>query len=361
MANQKKKGLTYRDAGVDIDEGDRFVSDIAGAVRSTHGPRVLSLGGGFAGLFSLNHDLGLFRKNYKDPVLVGCTDGVGTKLKVAFDMGVHRSVGIDLVAMSANDLVVIGAEPLFFLDYLATSRMERRVLSSIVQGIAEGCKQAGMALLGGETAELPGFYKKGEYDLAGFAVGVAERAKILTGDTVEAGDVVLGVGSNGLHSNGYSLARKALMDVGGLQLNEWVEDLDDYLGEVVLRPTLIYAKLVASLLRGYKVKKVVKAFANITGGGIPGNLVRVLPVGTRAILDPAAWAPHPIFGLIQKLGEVETTEMFKVFNMGIGFCAVVSPHFADSIQSKIEREGHIAYRLGEIVKGEKGVELSGIS
>ncbi|MHC4601006.1 MAG: phosphoribosylformylglycinamidine cyclo-ligase [Planctomycetota bacterium] len=356
---RKKKSWTYKDAGVDIDEGDRFISDITSLIKSTQGPRVLPLGGGFGGLVSLNSH-GLFKKQYKDPILVGCTDGVGTKLKIAFEMGVHNTVGIDLVAMSINDLIVCGAEPLFFLDYLATGSIDRKVMKSIIAGIAEGCLQSDAALLGGETAELPDFYKKGEYDLAGFALGVVERKKILTGDTTEPGDVVLGVGSNGLHSNGYSLVRKVLLQVGKLRLNEWVEPLGEYLGEVLLRPTLIYARLVASLLRGYKIKKVIKAFANVTGGGIPGNLVRILPEGMRAIVDPAVWTPHPVFGLLQKLGHVETAEMYRVFNMGIGFCAVVSPHFADSILHKIEREGFKAYRLGKIVEGERGVELKGI-
>ncbi|MHC5039271.1 MAG: phosphoribosylformylglycinamidine cyclo-ligase [Planctomycetota bacterium] len=361
MANRPKKRWTYRDAGVDIDEGDRFIADIAHAVRSTHDPRVLSVGGGFAGLFSLNHDPGLFRRHYRDPVLVGCTDGVGTKLKIAFEMGVHNTVGIDLVAMSANDLIVCGADPLFFLDYLATGKIERRVMPSIVKGVAEGCRQAGLTLLGGETAELPGFYKKGEYDLAGFAVGVVERKKILTGDTIEPGDVVLGIGSNGLHSNGYSLARKVLLDAGGIQLNEWVELLDEYLGEVLLRPTLLYPRLIGTLLRGYKVKKVIKAFANITGGGIAGNLVRVLPEGMAAVIDPATWKPHPIFGLIQSKGDIGTGEMYRVFNMGIGFCAVVSPHFADSILKKVQKEGFGAFRIGSIQEGKRTVTLQGVT
>ncbi len=359
MGAKKKAKLTYKDAGVDIEAGDAFVSDIAKAVRSTHGPRVLEPGSGFAGLFSLNHAPGLFRRGYKDPVLVGCTDGVGTKLKIAFEMGVHGTVGVDLVAMSANDLVVCGAEPLFFLDYLASGRLEKRSLVRVVEGIAEGCRRAGLALLGGETAELPGFYKPGEYDLAGFAVGVVDRNRIITGETVEPGDVVIGVASNGLHSNGYSLARKALLQVRGLRLDGWVEDLDDYLGEILLRPTLIYAPLVGTLLRGYKVKKVIKAFAHVTGGGLPGNLVRVLPEGLRARLDPGTWSRPAVFDLIREAGEIEEAEMYRVFNMGVGFCAVVSPHFADSIVKKIRREGFGAWRIGGISEGKRGVEIEG--
>jgi phosphoribosylformylglycinamidine cyclo-ligase len=360
VAKTSGKALTYKDAGVDIDEGDAFVGAIARAVRSTQGPRVLDTGGGFAGLFSLNHAPGLFRRNYRDPVLVGCTDGVGTKLKIAFEMGVHSTVGIDLVAMSANDLVVCGAEPLFFLDYLATSRLERAILTRVVEGIAEGCRQSDMALLGGETAELPGFYQKGEYDLAGFAVGAVDADRILTGETVEAGDVVLGIGSSGLHSNGYSLARKALLDAAGLRLDERVEALDDYLGEVLLRPTLIYARLVGTLLRGYKVKKVIKAFAHITGGGIPGNLVRVLPEGAQAAIDASSWPKPAIFGLIRDAGNVAPAEMFRVFNMGVGFIAIVSPHFADSILRKIVREGFDAWRIGSIQPGSRSVRLDGV-
>jgi phosphoribosylformylglycinamidine cyclo-ligase len=352
MTHDPKRNWTYKDAGVDIDEGGRFIRDIAGIVRSTHGPRVVHEGARFAGLFALNNQPGLFRHNYRDPVLVACADGVGTKLKIAFEMGVHRTVGIDLVAMNVDDLVVCGAEPLFFVDYIATARKDRQVLTWVMEGIAEGCRQSGMAILGGETAELPGFYRKGEYDLAGFAVGVVERRKILTGDTVEPGDVVLGIASNGLHSNGYSLARAVLED--------FIPELDDVLGEVLLCPTLIYAPLIAVLLRGYKVKKVIKAFAHVTGSGLPGNLARVLPDGLRAEIDPSTWPKPPIFDLIRKTGGVPDGEMYRVFNMGIGFCAVVSPFFADSILRKIERSGYRAFRIGGIVKGERGLDIKGV-
>ena len=360
MTEKQKKPWTYKDAGVDVERGGQFIRDIASLVRSTHGPRVMHAGSGFAGLFALNHQPGLFRHDYHDPVLVSCTDGVGTKLKIAFEMGVHRTVGIDLVAMSVDDLVVCGAEPLFFIDYIATSRKDPRVLAWVMEGIAEGCRQSRMAILGGETAELPGFYRKGEYDLAGFAVGVVERKKILSGDTIEPGDAVIGIESSGLHSNGYSLARAVLLEEGGRRLEDWVPELDDILGEVLLRPTLIYAPLVAALLRGYKVKKVIKAFAHITGSGIPGNLARVLPEGVRARVDPAKWPKQPVFELIRAIGDVSPPEMYRVFNMGIGFCAVVSRFFADAILGKIRRTGFQGHLIGEIVKGERGVEIAGV-
>ncbi|HEX7488624.1 MAG TPA: phosphoribosylformylglycinamidine cyclo-ligase, partial [Anaeromyxobacteraceae bacterium] len=285
--------LTYRDAGVDIDEGDRLVELIKPLARPTLRKEVLAGIGGFGGLFALD------MARWKEPVLVSGTDGVGTKLKVAFAAGRHATIGIDLVAMCVNDVAVVGAEPLFFLDYFATGKLSAEQGAEVVKGIAEGCRQAGCALIGGETAELPGFYERGEYDLAGFAVGCVERSRILDGRTVAPGDAVLGLAASGLHSNGYSLARKALLEKHPL---DWSppELAGKTLADALLEPTRIYAKDVLALLAAVPVK----ALAHITGGGLPGNVPRNLPVGTRAVLDARRWPRSPLFDLVQREGEV---------------------------------------------------------
>jgi phosphoribosylformylglycinamidine cyclo-ligase len=327
---------TYRGAGVDIDEGDRLVELIKPLAARTLRPEVLAGLGGFGGLFSVPAGLA-------DPVLVAGTDGVGTKLKVAFEAGRHDTVGIDLVAMSVNDVCVTGAEPLFFLDYFATSGLRAEQAAEVIKGIAEGCRQAGCALLGGETAELPGFYRAGEYDLAGFAVGIVERAKIIDGHRAKPGDVVLGVASSGLHSNGFALARQVLLERGGLRLDERPAALGgSRLVDVLLAPTHIYAKAIAELCAGCDVR----ALAHITGGGLPENLPRVLPRGIGARLDPRSWPRPPIFELIQAKGGVAAREMFRTFNMGIGLCAILPSSEVAQATSVLARLSLGAYPIG---------------
>ena len=327
-----KKSLTYKDAGVDIHAGDAIAENIGKLARSTYGPEVLGGVGGFAGLFSMGGEVNLLRGSYRDPVLVACTDGVGTKLKIAFMSGRHDTVGIDLVAMSVNDLIVQGAEPLFFLDYIGIEHKDPKVCHDLMVGIVEGCKRAGCSLLGGETASLPSMYAKGEYDLAGFCVGVAERAKIVDGKKVSAGDVVIGVHSSGLHSNGYSLVRKALLEVAGLKLDAHVPELGCTLVEELLKPTHIYAEPVRAVLSHYKVKDCVHAMANITGSGLPGNIPRTIPNGMVVRVKKGSWKIPPIFDLVQKAGNVAEAEMYDTFNMGIGMTLICPDFNANMIQ-----------------------------
>ncbi len=321
-----EKNLTYRDAGVDIDEGDALVERIKPHARRTARPEVLAGIGGFGGLFQVP-------KGYEEPVMVVGTDGVGTKLKLAFLAGKHDTVGIDLVAMSVNDVVVCGAEPLVFLDYFATSRLRAAEAEQVIAGIAEGCVRAGCALIGGETAELPGFYSAGEYDLAGFCVGVVEKSRILDGSRVRAGDVVIGLASSGLHSNGFSLARKV-----------FEEKLSPQLAEELLVPTRIYVKDCLAL----RDRIDVHAFAHITGGGLPGNLPRVLPAETRAVLRRGSWPVPAVFERIQKAGNVAPDEMLRTFNMGVGMCVVVRKSDAQDAIALLEKRGQPAFAIGAI-------------
>ena len=337
---------TYRQAGVDIDAGNEFVRRIKPFVRSTFRPEVLTDLGGFGGLFKLQAD------RYKEPVLVSGTDGVGTKLKIAFLMDKHDTVGIDLVAMCVNDIIVSGAEPLFFLDYFATGKLAVSKGEAVVRGIAEGCKQAGCALIGGETAEMPSFYPEGEYDLAGFAVGVVDKPKIIDGATIKPGDVLVGLASTGLHSNGFSLARRALFEDGGLDVRSKLTDLDRPLGEVLLTPTRIYAKQVLALAAEFHVKGI----AHITGGGLTENLPRVFPKNCKARLRRGSWPVPQIFPLIKKIGRVDEAEMYRVFNMGIGLVLIVSAGDADAVIAKAAALGDAGYKIGEMVSGEPGVE-----
>jgi phosphoribosylformylglycinamidine cyclo-ligase len=332
--------LTYRDAGVDIDEGDRLVELIKPHARPTLRPEVLAGIGGFGGLFALDV------KKYREPVLVSGTDGVGTKLKVAFAANRHDTIGIDLVAMCVNDVAVVGAEPLFFLDYFGTGKLSAEQGAEVVKGIAEGCRQAGCALIGGETAELPGFYAPGEYDLAGFAVGCVERSRIIDGKAVAAGDLVIGIASSGLHSNGYSLARKALMDRH--PLDRRFDALGDRtLGDALLEPTRIYAKDVLALLETVPVK----AFSHITGGGLPGNVPRTLPDGTRAVLEEQRWPRPAIFDLVEREGGVPRDEMYRTFNMGLGLVAVVAPGDEAAAHAALRTRGLDAWTVGQIEAG----------
>ncbi len=338
-SDKPKKGLTYRDAGVDIDAGDALVERIKGHVKRTMRPEVLTNLGGFAGLCGLP-------KGYKNPLLVACTDGVGTKLKLAFMLNKHDTVGIDLVAMNANDLVVCGAEPLLFLDYFAAGRLEVGVAEQVISGIADGCKQAGCALIGGETAELPGFYTEGEYDLAGFCVGVVDKDKVINGSSLEPGDVLLGLGSTGFHSNGYSLVRKVFLDEAGLDLASKPTDLNSTLGEALLCPTRIYVRA----LRRLAASGLMKGAAHITGGGLVDNPTRMFAAGAKLKLqiDMRTWQPPPVFAMLARLGRVAPEEMRRTFNMGIGMIVAVPAGAADAAQSILELEGEKVFTIGSV-------------
>ncbi|MDR1744594.1 MAG: phosphoribosylformylglycinamidine cyclo-ligase [Planctomycetota bacterium] len=352
-----KKRLSYKDAGVDIDVTNKLVGDYLRIVKSTYNPGVIRNDNGFGGLFRLQGAPGLFSRRWRDPVLVSGTDGVGTKLKIAFMMDKHDTVGIDLVAMSANDILVQGAEPMFFLDYIGIAKSDRRVLVDLVKGIADGCKQANCALLGGETAELPGLYAKGEYDLAGFAVGVVERKRLIDGSQVQAGDIIIGLPSSGLHSNGYSLARKALLEKGGLKPGSKIAELGCTLGEELLRPTRIYVKPVLAALGAYTTKRPIRALAHITGGGLLENVPRVLPPDCDAVFNLDAWEIPPVFRLIQKTGNVDEREMFRVFNMGLGMILVTTPPSVETVLGRLKKAGCKAKVVGRITEGGKEVRL----
>ncbi len=348
------KGLTYKAAGVDMEAGDQLVDEIRSAVERTQGPRVMDLYGHFAGVFSLDYDERLLRHNYRHPLLVSGTDGVGTKLRIAIDSGRVRTVGQDLVAMCVNDVIVLGAEPLFFLDYLATGRVEPRIHAEVVIGIAEACAMCDCALLGGETAEMPGFYAAGDFDLAGFAVGVVEKSRLIDGRRVEEGDTILGLASTGVHSNGYSLVRK-IIETAGLKVGDAIPELGGSVADVFLTPTRIYARSILRVLRHYVTKKVVHAMAHITGGGLSGNVPRVIPKGLEARIDRKAWTVPPVFEWLRKTGDVPAKEMWRVFNMGIGYVLIVSPFYAGHITEILERGGETVYRLGRIARGDNEV------
>ena len=362
-AKQKaSKGLTYADAGVNFATHEKLVGQIFKRIRSTYSPRVMEVENGFGGLFSLDHDTALFKRNYRRPVLVACTDGVGTKLKLAFEMGKHDTVGIDCVAMSINDMLCMGAEPLFFLDYIATGKKDLDVIMPLVGGVAEGCKQSACTLLGGETAEMPDFYPAGEYDIAGFAVGVVENNKIIKGDDIKPGDVVLGIESSGLHSNGFSLVRK-IIKKKRWKLSQKFDDLNQPLGLELLTPTQIYAQPVGAVLNAYKRKRIVEGLANITGGGFFENIPRVLPDTCEAVIDTSSWEVPPVFKLLQHGGNVDRDEMYRVFNMGIGMVAICSPYHVDAVADKLEKhkvKGMPALKthvIGHIRTGKRRVVL----
>ncbi len=352
------KPMTYASSGVDIDAGDRMVSMIAGHMRRTFSPRVLGRHGGFAGCFRLDFNEKLFKRNYRDPVLVACTDGVGTKVLLACRMNKHDTVGQDCVAMNVNDMIVQGAEPLFFLDYIGTSKLDPQWMTDIVKGVADGCQLADCSLIGGETAEMPDVYGDGEYDLAGFAVGVCELHRLIDGSRVSAGDAILGFGSSGFHSNGFSLVRSIISEKK-LDLDKCYGELDrdQPLGQVLLTPTRIYVKPVVRVLRYYRVKRVVTGMAHITGGGIVGNLNRALPDNCDAKVVRNSWQRPAIFDFLQDKGGVEPDEMDRVFNNGIGFCMIVRPDFADSVTRQLTAAGETVYRLGSIVKGSGKVRM----
>jgi len=350
--------ISYQQSGVSIEAGEEIVERIQSYVAATFGPRVIRSKNAFAGMFRLDYDERLFKKNYRNPVLVACTDGVGSKVQLAGKMKRFGTVGIDLVAMNVNDMLVQGAEPLFFLDYLAVNKVEPTMIAEIVKGIAAGCRQADCALIGGETAEMPDTYAKGDFDMAGFAVGVVERKKIITGKTVRKGDVILGLASSGLHSNGYTLVRNICFKRHNMSFSDRPTDLDGAeLGETLLEPTRIYVRSVVRLLGRYKVKKVVHAMAHITGGGLVGNIPRVLPKNCNAVIRKSSWPVPRIFTFLQEKGPVEESEMFRVFNMGIGFVLIVAEDFADSIARRLARYGEQVYKIGRITSGTGKVVL----
>lgn len=385
VTRKKPLNLSYAASGVNLEDKDSFTEGLVSVVRRTFGPRVIDNPGGFAGLFRLDFNKQLFSRNYKEPVLVACADGVGTKIKLAIDMQRYDTVGIDLVAMNVNDMIVQGAEPLFFLDYIATPKVDKVMLNALVAGIVEGCVQSGCALLGGETAEMPDLYAPGDFDLAGFAVGVVDLDRAIDPGRVEVGDVVLGLSSSGIHSNGYSLVRK-IVKAAKLDLHKVYAELEEgneaagggvgqqgtkqkkgggksskasskpaapakTLGEVLLTPTRIYVKPITTLLKSYKVKKVIGGMAHITGSGMAGNLCRALHPKVDAVIDTKSWPVPPIFRFLQAQGGVDEAEMRRVFNMGIGYTLVVRPKFANAVAEHLEKLGERVHVIGQIAKG----------
>ncbi len=348
--------MTYAAAGVDMEAADRLVERIAPRVRRTFTPRVLGSFGGFAGAFRLDFPQKLFAREYRDPVLVACTDGVGSKLVLAARSARYDTIGIDLVAMNVNDLITTGAEPLFMLDYVAVHRLRPEVVASIIEGVAVGCEMADCALLGGETAEMPDLYRRGDFDLAGFAVGVVERRRMIVPRLVRAGDDIVGLASDGLHSNGYALARKVLLDRGKLPLKEPIHSLGEPLIDALLRPTRIYVRAVRKVLSGYDRMRAVRGMAHVTGSGIPGNLPRMLPGDLDIVIHKGAWPIPPIFGLIEHCG-VDEEEMYRVFNMGIGFALAVRPKSTARIMSTLERSGERPFVIGRARRGRGQLEI----
>ena len=390
-----RAALTYASAGVDLETYDQFIDTLPALMRRTHTPRVIPNDGGFAGLFRLDFNQKLFARNYKDPVLVACTDGVGTKVKLAAQVGIYDTVGIDLVAMSVNDLIVQGAEPLIFLDYVAVGKVDKAKLMAMVKGVSDGCKIAGCSLLGGETAEMPDVYGPDDFDMAGFAVGVVELKRAINPERCRPGDIVLGLASSGCHSNGYSLVRKVVshagLDLGavypelipgyssrnakvaktakgkkakasaegaeGAEVAEKSEARAPTLGQVLLTPTRIYAEPIVKLQRGYAVKNVISGMAHITGGGLADNLVRALSPEVDAVITPGSWDIPPVFPFLQKHGNIADDEMARVFNMGIGYCLIVKPAFAESIATRLEKLGERVFKIGKIAKGKGRVRM----
>ncbi len=347
-------GVSYKDSGVDLDVYNESMKRLPRLMHRTFSPRVQKLDGGFAGLFQLDFDCKLFRRNYQNPVLVSGTDGVGSKLKLAQMLGRHDTIGIDLVAMCVNDAICCGAEPLFFLDYIAMSHDDPEVLEQIVAGISDGCLQSDSALLGGETAIMPDTYQRGDYDLAGFCVGVVEKKNLIDGKAIAPDDVVIGVSSSGIHSNGYSLVRKIVFDVAKLGVDDLVAETGKTVAETLLEPTLIYTKAIQNVLQHYKVKNVVHGIAHITGGGMEENVQRILPPGVDVKIDASSWEVPPVFDWLQGLGKVDPSEMNRVFNMGIGITLIVSPFYADKIQSMLNASGLDSRVIGSVSQNASG-------
>ena len=341
--------MTYKDAGVNIDAGNASVKLIKDSVRATYRPEVLGDLGGFGGLFALNAG------KYKEPVLVSGTDGVGTKLKIAFLLGKHDTVGQDAVAMCVNDILVQGAEPLFFLDYLAVGKLDPEQVADVVKGVANACKESGCALIGGETAEMAGFYPDGEYDIAGFCVGAVEKSKLITADKVKEGDVLLGLPSTGVHSNGFSLVRKIVFERQGMKGSEHIDELGTTIGEALLTPTRLYPKTCLPLIEKFDIHGMV----HITGGGFYDNITHALPDGLAALINDDAWEMPPIFALLQKWGNVDWPEMYRTFNMGIGMILIASPDEAAKISAHLKGEGETVYEVGRVVRGNHDVTIKG--
>jgi phosphoribosylformylglycinamidine cyclo-ligase len=345
MADKKTKDR-YAEAGVDIDAGNLFVKRIQPIMSKSFRPGVISNMGGFAGLFSLN------LQNVKNPVLVASTDGVGTKLKIAFMMDKHDTVGIDLVAMCVNDIVVQGANPLFLLDYIATGKLDVERTVDIVKGIVAGCEEAECALIGGETAEMPDFYKEGEYDLAGFVVGMAENDQLLVGSGVGMGHQLIGIASSGLHSNGYSLARKIFFDRLKMSVSDYVEEFGRTLGEELIAPTRIYAKTIKNVIRNYRISGI----AHITGGGLIDNVPRILPKQCKVIVDTSTWTIPPVFQFLREAGRLSFTDMMRTFNCGLGMVVIVNGEDTDEVLSRLRAMGETAYHVGEVASRKDGEE-----
>lgn len=367
MNKESRSNLTYRDAGLDLEVYERTLASIAPLLKRTHSPRVISdptsgkrgrKGGFFASLFSLDYNSRLFAKNYRRPVLVTCTDGVGSKLKIAGLMNKHDTVGIDLVAMSVNDCLCTGGEPLVFLDYLAMPKDDPALTRDLIKGISDGCMEADCALVGGETAILPDFYQPGDYDMAGFCVGVVERDHIINGRGIQPGDAVLGLASKGLHSNGYSLVRKIVFEHAELKVSDYVPELGRTVGEELLESTRVYVRAVKNVLNHYPIKRgVIRGLAHITGGGLVDNIPRVLPAGRRVSIGRDTWPVPPVFSWLQHLGNIEQVEMDHVFNQGIGFVMIVSPFYAKTIQTQLAEDRVPSWVIGEVREGEPGVEF----
>lgn len=337
---------TYKESGVDVEAGYEAVRLMRDHVRRTFRPEVLTDIGGFGGLFALD------KAKFKEPVLVSGTDGVGTKLKIAFLMDKNDTIGIDCVAMCVNDIACSGAEPLFFLDYIAVGKNRPEKVANIVKGVADGCVMAGCSLIGGETAEMPGFYPENEYDVAGFAVGIVDKSRIIDGKSIKEGDVLIGLASSGIHSNGYSLVRKVFNPTRE-KLNEYVESLGTTLGEELLKPTRIYVKTVADLIERFEIKGI----SHITGGGFIENIPRMVPEGLRVRINKGTWPVLPIFSLIQKIGDIPEKDMFNTFNMGIGMVMAVDGNIAGDVAAYLNEKGEKAYIIGELIKGDSGVDI----
>ena len=345
---------TYKNSGVDLSIYANSMERLPGIVSKTFTPRVMRLDGGFAGLFQLNGKVSEDGpvKKYNDPVLISCTDGVGTKLKIACAANRHDTVGIDLVAMSVNDAICCGAAPLFFLDYVAMPKDNPALLEKIVAGIAEGCKSSGAALIGGETAILPAMYNEGEYDLAGFCVGVAEREEIIDGKAIREGDVLIGVASSGFHSNGYSLIRKAVFEMGGLDVGTQLPEFENKtVADILLRPTCIYVRTVLTLLEKFKANDGIRGIAHITGGGLVENLSRIVPQGLSPYIEDNSWPIPPVFNWVQKLGNIDQDEMERVFNMGIGLVLAVKPEIVLEVRETLLALKRENWQIGQIVRG----------
>lgn len=347
--SEEKKELTYADAGVDIDAGNRAVQLMKQDVKATYRPEVLGDLGGFGGLFKIA------KENYEEPILVSGTDGVGTKLKLAFMLDKHDTIGQDAVAMCVNDILVQGAEPLFFLDYLAVGKLEPEKVASIVSGVARACKESGCSLIGGETAEMAGFYSDGEYDIAGFAVGIVDRPKMITGEKVAEGDVLIGLPSSGVHSNGYSLVRKICFDVKGMDGSEYIAKLGKTIGEELLTPTRLYPKVCLPIIEKFDIHGMV----HITGGGYYENIPRILPDDCNVEIDVTTWPRLPIFDLLKEWGGVAWPEMYRTFNMGLGMILIVSADDVDAVRAHLAETGEENYVIGKVVKGNHEAILKG--